>query len=244
MVAGEPTPFTAREWSPWGDRLLAALVVGLGLSLAWAWTMQYADPSGMADFIGLSYAAVDPTWMPPGVTHPYPLWGVHYFGDMWYHIGFGEAQTPYIIAGRPAQYVPIAIYVFKAWGIFGYPAALALMTVLNLGLISIYAWVMLRAVAPSRKVVIIALAVVLTGPMLVTLDRGGHQLIAVGLMAWALYLYARGREWWAVILMVVVLFFRTGIMGDKEFSWDRIAARCKKLFGGKKAAVSGGENHE
>ena len=48
----------------------------------------------------------------------------------------------------------------------------------------------------------------------------------------------------SVILMVVVLFFRTGIMGDKEFSWDRIAARCKKLFGGKKAAVSGGENHE
>ena len=48
----------------------------------------------------------------------------------------------------------------------------------------------------------------------------------------------------SVILMVVVLFFRTGIMGDKEFSWDRIAARCKKLFGGKKAAVSGGEYHE
>ena len=48
----------------------------------------------------------------------------------------------------------------------------------------------------------------------------------------------------SVILMVVVLFFRTGIMGDKEFSWDRIAARCKKFFGGKKAAVSGGENHE
>ena len=45
----------------------------------------------------------------------------------------------------------------------------------------------------------------------------------------------------SVILMVVVLFFRTGIMGDKEFSWDRIAVRCKKLFGGKKAAVSGGE---
>ena len=48
----------------------------------------------------------------------------------------------------------------------------------------------------------------------------------------------------SVILMVVVLFFRTGIMGDKEFSWDRIAARCKKLFSGKKKAVSGGENHE
>ena len=48
----------------------------------------------------------------------------------------------------------------------------------------------------------------------------------------------------SVILMVVVLFFRTGIMGDKEFRWDRIAARCRKLVEGKKKAVSGGENHE
>ncbi|MCQ2406900.1 MAG: branched-chain amino acid ABC transporter permease, partial [Oscillospiraceae bacterium] len=34
----------------------------------------------------------------------------------------------------------------------------------------------------------------------------------------------------SVILMVVVLFFRKGIMGNKEFSWDGIA----KLFTGKK----------
>ena len=32
----------------------------------------------------------------------------------------------------------------------------------------------------------------------------------------------------SVILMLVVLFFRRGIMGDKEFSWDRIAASFRK----------------
>ena len=44
----------------------------------------------------------------------------------------------------------------------------------------------------------------------------------------------------SVILMIVVLFFRNGIMGDKEFNWDRIfnAFRGKK----KKAAVSGGDS--
>lgn len=46
----------------------------------------------------------------------------------------------------------------------------------------------------------------------------------------------------SVILMVVVLFFRKGIMGDKEFSWDAIANFFKKLFRKKKAAapVQGG----
>lgn len=48
----------------------------------------------------------------------------------------------------------------------------------------------------------------------------------------------------SVILMVVVLFFRTGIMGDKEFSWDRHRGALQKALRGKKAAVSGGENHE
>lgn len=44
----------------------------------------------------------------------------------------------------------------------------------------------------------------------------------------------------SVVLMIVVLFFRKGIMGDKEFSWDAIAAFFKKRFG-KKKAVEGGE---
>lgn len=33
----------------------------------------------------------------------------------------------------------------------------------------------------------------------------------------------------SVILMVVVLFFRRGIMGDKEFSWDAVASIFKKF---------------
>jgi branched-chain amino acid transport system permease protein len=38
----------------------------------------------------------------------------------------------------------------------------------------------------------------------------------------------------SVILMIVVLFFRKGIMGEREFNWDDIARFFKKLFGGKK----------
>ena len=46
----------------------------------------------------------------------------------------------------------------------------------------------------------------------------------------------------SVILMIVVLFFRKGIMGDKEFSWDAVAHFFKKLFHKKtKAPKMGGD---
>lgn len=45
----------------------------------------------------------------------------------------------------------------------------------------------------------------------------------------------------SVILMVVVLFFRRGIMGDREFSWDAIAAFFRKLLKKESKEVQGNE---
>jgi branched-chain amino acid transport system permease protein len=54
--------------------------------------------------------------------------------------------------------------------------------------------------------------------------------------SWQIPLFKTGFRMviFSVILMVVVLFFRRGIMGDKEFSWEAIYRFFKKLFGGKK----------
>ncbi|MBR7081577.1 MAG: branched-chain amino acid ABC transporter permease [Oscillospiraceae bacterium] len=35
----------------------------------------------------------------------------------------------------------------------------------------------------------------------------------------------------SVIIMIIVLFFSKGIMGDREFSWERLRAFSRKLFG-------------
>ncbi len=48
----------------------------------------------------------------------------------------------------------------------------------------------------------------------------------------------------SIILMVVVLFWRRGIMGQKEFSWDGIYNWIKKITGRKKAAGEGGAANE
>lgn len=42
----------------------------------------------------------------------------------------------------------------------------------------------------------------------------------------------------SLLLMIVVLFFRRGIMGDKEFSWDAIARFFRKIFRRNSAAVA------
>ena len=34
----------------------------------------------------------------------------------------------------------------------------------------------------------------------------------------------------SVLLMVVVLFYRKGIMGDKEFTWDGLGRFFKSIF--------------
>lgn len=48
----------------------------------------------------------------------------------------------------------------------------------------------------------------------------------------------------SIILMVVVLFWRRGIMGQKEFSWDAIYNWIKKLTSKKKACQEGGAANE
>ena len=45
----------------------------------------------------------------------------------------------------------------------------------------------------------------------------------------------------SLVLMIVVLFFRRGIMGDREFSWDGIAAFFRRLFRRNRPALSGAD---
>ena len=64
---------------------------------------------------------------------------------------------------------------------------------------------------------------------------------------WEISLFRTGFRMvvFSVLLMVVVLFYRRGLMGDKEFSWDGLARLLKKPFARRAAAsVKGGAGHE
>lgn len=64
---------------------------------------------------------------------------------------------------------------------------------------------------------------------------------------WEISLFRTGFRMvvFSVLLMVVVLFYRRGLMGDKEFSWDGLVRLLKKPFARRvPAGVKGGAGHE
>ena len=82
------------------------------------------------------------------------------------------------------------------------------------------------------------------GSFLVTIGKEGllrffDEPLSIG--GWDVPLFRPGFRMviFSILLMVVVLFYRRGIMGTREFSWDAVArfpAWVKRTFGGKRPA--------
>lgn len=71
------------------------------------------------------------------------------------------------------------------------------------------------------------------------------QPLVIG--GWEISLFRTGFRMvvFSVLLMVVVLFYRRGLMGDKEFSWDGLVRLLKKPFAKRvPAGAKGGAGHE
>ncbi len=85
------------------------------------------------------------------------------------------------------------------------------------------------------------------GSFLVTIGKEGllrffDEPLVIG--GWEVPLFRPGFRMviFSILLMLVVLFYRRGIMGTKEFSWDAVArfpAWVKRKFGGKRPAGGG-----
>ena len=65
------------------------------------------------------------------------------------------------------------------------------------------------------------------------------------IFGWQIPLFSSGFRMvvFSVLLMVVVLFYRKGIMGDKEFSWESFFGFFKRLIP-KKKKLAGGNTHD
>jgi branched-chain amino acid transport system permease protein len=65
------------------------------------------------------------------------------------------------------------------------------------------------------------------------------------IFGWQIPLFRSGFRMvvFSVLLMVVVLFYRKGIMGDKEFSWESFFGFFKRLIP-KKKKLAGGNTHD
>src|SRR4051812_14677147 len=88
--------------SPWGTRLLAAVLLALAVSLAWAYMQNYYR--GVSAGARLSYSPNDLPVLPHDhLVYDDPIFGHHYFGDYQVPLSYArdlrDSLSPYL---RPA----------------------------------------------------------------------------------------------------------------------------------------------
>lgn len=193
--------------------LTAIVAIGTSISLGGAWALQYFSVDGNPRLIErISYTVVDPSWMPPGAAPIEPLLGEHYFGDLAIVLGYGQVITPYIIAGMPAQYPPLAIVAFKLLGLLGPLIALVLLVALSVLLVPISVWRHMAPLPASLRLVTVVVLVVVTAPMISALDRGGLQFIAIGCLGLFLWARKRGFDVLGIALFVLAASLKSYLL--------------------------------
>lgn len=181
-MATDTTLITERQ-SRAINSVIAVFCAGYLISFYTLWTTYYFGQDTPIDRI--SFRAVDPPWLPDGLTSQ-PRLGLHHFGDLELLLGWAQTQNPY----RPTLAVP-ATYFPVADAFLGLFAQLptALETLLYLSVSVSLAIFACRRAAPtlfkSDHRIFSTLTVLLvfaTAPTIVDLDRGNVHTICISLL--------------------------------------------------------------
>jgi hypothetical protein len=178
-------------WTPWGTKLAVLLTVALVFSLAWLWlaTFYLEQPSSEI----LSWVVAD---LPAHITNPerYSAVGNHYFSDFiipidWVDQARQQASSPY---GPGVVYLPFAIVFF--WALALLPAAVSLVLYMAATLSALVAafWLLLRPLAPSTRLILTLVALLVTTPFVAIFDRGNIQGLIVAAIMWGVLAWRAG----------------------------------------------------
>ena len=158
-----------------------AVLVLLGVNLALAWILQYYFNEPINTQV--SFIGNDSSWIPIG-THLGPALGVHYFGD--FEIIVGEAAdriSPFSPANLvPAGYGPAAmVFVAVLHGIFGWPGSVFVFLVAS---VLAFLWGLARLLGTSLSARLLAILLLFSAGVLVSLDRGNLQILVAVFCVW------------------------------------------------------------
>jgi hypothetical protein len=178
---------------------LASLVL-LGINLAIAWILQFYFKHNITQDI--TYVGNDVPWLPKGTSFG-PALGVHHFGDFEQYVGYATSSvSPYSSTiVYPALYGPMAVLVVKLlYLVFGWPGAV--LVFLPASLIFFF-WGICRILGNFLSSKVLAVTLLFTGGMLVSLDRGNLQILVAGLCVWFCVGLLEDRRW----MMIASLAF-------------------------------------
>ena len=182
-------------------RVALGMLAALGLCLAAGWVIEFYF--GHAVIENLSFHSSDYSYVPFDTSYT-PALGVHYFGDFELVVGFGQSHfSPYAPDMLPQAYGPPVYVLGKVFGIFAsWPGAVFLF--LPLATIMFFVGVT-KLLGPSTNALLIATLCILTGPVVMSLDRGNVEILLAGCFAFFAYGHLSDRRWATVIALAFAI---------------------------------------
>jgi len=200
----------------------------LGINAFVAWILQFYF--GESILINMSYTASDPSWVPSDTHFPAAI-GQHFFGDYEQYLGYARsAFSPFTSPDvHTSAYGPFAVVLVKMFDfLFGWPNEVFVFLILS---VVILFFVNFQIMGRGIDAVLVSLLLLMSGPMIVTLDRGNFQILMAGLFAlicvgvlkdqWKLVVlsvsFAIAIKAYAAVFLLVLI---------RQRRWRELAATC------------------
>jgi hypothetical protein len=155
----------------------------------------------------LSWIADDPPWMPiPNLIGEIkPFWGVHYFGDLLIWFGYATHPDPYFSGPPDAQILPLGILIYKMMLSFGLTFGFTSYILLSLVLPYIVFSKFLKDCSLDRKLILYLASVILSAGSIITIDRGGFQLISSSICMLSIYYFYNKENKLGIIYGIIAI---------------------------------------
>ena len=151
------------------------------------------------------YQANDPGYTAPPFVNQ-PILGVHYFSDFLQIMSYATNTNGYSTnLDFPNMYGPVTVFLFKILSNFPYIFSIILITVITLISLTKLMWQQMSQQTIQIKIVYTVFFLLLSRPLMLTLDRGNIQGIVVALNIATLYYFYSGRYNLAKLFLIIAI---------------------------------------
>ena len=151
------------------------------------------------------YQAVDPGYTAPPFVNQ-PILGVHYFSDFLQIMSYATNVNGYSTnLDFPNMYGPVTVFLFKILSNFPYIISIMLITVITVAALTNLMWQQMWQQTWRTKVIFVVFFLLLSRPLMLTIDRGNIQGIVVALNLAALYYFYSEKYNLAKIFLIIAI---------------------------------------
>lgn len=151
------------------------------------------------------YQAIDPGYTAPPFVNK-PILGVHYFSDFLQIMSYATNTNGYSTnLDFPNLYGPLTVFLFKILSNFPYVLSIMLISVITVTTLTKLMWQQMWQQMWQTKIIYVIFFLLLSRPLMLTIDRGNIQGIVVALNIAALYYFYSEKYNLAKIFLILAI---------------------------------------